>query len=235
MGYQIPVWVALVRPAFVIRAMATKLQTQKADWHAVERDYRAGLLSLREVGKLHGVSHVRIQAVAAENGWQRNLTAKIQAKADEIVQRREVIAMSVQDERAVIDANAQVIANVRSEHRQDIRRARAIAGALMAELEVQTFDMVLMSELGTLMRNPNEDGMDKLSEIYRKVISMPGRVDTAKKLIETMKSVIGMEREAYGIDSTPAEVAQNGIAAFLAGMKRSALPVVYEVEPDDSL
>ena len=215
--------------------MATKLQTQKADWHAVERDYRAGLLSLREIGKLHGVSHVRIQAVAAEQGWQRDLTAKIQAKADELVQRREATALTVQDERGVIDANAQVIANVRTAHRQDINRARGLANALMAELEAQTFDAVLMGQLGELMRSPGEDGADRLNDIYKKVISTPGRVDTAKKLIETMKSVVSMEREAYGIDATPSETPANSIAAFLANMKRSALPVVIDVGRDEHL
>lgn len=209
------------------------------DWQAIEREFRAGVLSYAEIGALHGVSKGRISQVAKAKGWEQDLRAKIQAKAEAKLNAAAVNnSLNAADEvstRQMIEAGSDRIARVRMEHRQDINRARCLANALMAELEAQTFDAVLMSELGTLMRNPSEDGHDKLSEIYRKVISMPGRVDTAKKLIETIKSVIGMEREAYGIDSTPAEVAQNGIAAFLAGMKRSALPVVYEVEADDSL
>lgn len=213
----------------------TNVSPQKADWHAVERDFRAGVMSLREMAKAHGVSHVRIKAHADAQGWTRDLKAKIQAKADELIQRREAAALTVQDERGVVDANAQVIANVRTAHRQDIARARALANALMAELEAQTFDAVLMGQLGELMRNPDDAGADRLNDIYRKVISTPGRVDTAKKLVEAMKTVISMEREAYSIGADANDTPANSIASFLSSLKRSALPVVYEVEADDSL
>jgi hypothetical protein len=44
-----------------------------------------------------------------------------------------------------------------------------------------------------------------------------------------------MEREAYGIDVSPPEVAVGSVAAFLAGMKRSALPVVVDVSDLDEV
>ena len=41
------------------------------DWLAVERDYRAGLLSLRELGQKHGCSHSTIANFASRHGWTR--------------------------------------------------------------------------------------------------------------------------------------------------------------------
>jgi hypothetical protein len=70
-------------------------------------------------------------------------------------------------------------------------------------------DTVRFTQLGELMRKPDDAG-DRLNEIYKKVISSPVRVDTAKKLVETMKSVIAMELEAYGIEVGPPEVAGCG-------------------------
>lgn len=64
-------------------------------------------------------------------------------------------------------------------------------------------------------------------------MSTPGRVDTAKKLMEAMKSVVSMEREARGIDKIPAEKPTDGLAAFLAGRKGSTLPIACDVEPDE--
>ena len=219
--------------------MKTSLTTHTIDWPAVERDYRAGILSLREIGTSHGVTHGAIRKRATRDGWTRDLQAKIQAKADELVSKalvsKEVSKADLATERQIIDAGAQRIAQVRNEHRQDINRMRSLGTALLAELEDQTFDAVLLSQLGELMRNPDESGSDRLNDIYRKVISTPGRVDTAKKLVETMKSVIAMEREAYNIGTTPEESAVTGLAAFLSGMKRSALPVVHQVEADDDL
>jgi hypothetical protein len=84
------------------------------------------------------------------------------------------------------------------------------------------------------MRDP-ESNSDKVNEMFKKIISTPGRVDTAKKLVETVKSVVAMKREAYGFDVGPAEVAGGSVAAFLASMKRSALPVVVDVSDVDEV
>jgi hypothetical protein len=217
--------------------METQNKTRTIDWQACERDFRAGVMSLREMAAAHGVSHVSIKKRADKEGWTRDLKAKIQAKADELVNRAlvnaELTEASGVNERVIIAANSDRIAKVRLEHRQDISRMRSLCQALLAELETQTFDVVVLAQLGELMRSPDDSGMDKLNDIYKKVISTPGRVDTAKKLVETMKSVIAMEREAYNIGTSPAEELGNGVAAFLSGLKRSALPVVAQVEADD--
>ena len=49
------------------------------DWESVERHYRTGLLSIRELGKQFGVSHVAIQKKAKAERWRRDLSAKIRA------------------------------------------------------------------------------------------------------------------------------------------------------------
>jgi uncharacterized protein YjcR len=41
------------------------------DWHAIERDYVAGMLSLRKMATKHGCSHSAIVNRAGRHGWQR--------------------------------------------------------------------------------------------------------------------------------------------------------------------
>lgn len=106
---------------------------------------------------------------------------------------------------------------------------------LLEELEIQTAQVPELAQLGILMANPDEKGIDKLNELYHKIISLPSRTKTMKDLSDTLKTLIALEREAYSIGQTPEEAATTGISAFLAGMKRSALPVVHEVEADDNL
>lgn len=175
------------------------------DWEAIESDYRAGLLSLREMAAAHGVSHVAIKKRADRDGWTRDLSAKIKAKADDLVNRRAVTSSvtspNAPTERQIIEANAQRIARVRGEHRADIGRMRTLVLALLAELETETGDIQAFRELGELLRAPDDRGVDKLNDLYHKVISSAGRVDSLKKLSETMKNLIGLEREAYGLDS----------------------------------
>ena len=103
-------------------------------------------------------------------------------------------------ERVLIEATAEVIANVRMEHRGDIRRARELANVLFDELSSECADVAALSKLGELMCNPDDNGRDKLNEIYHAIISLPERVKSAKALSETLKNLIGLERQAYGLD-----------------------------------
>ena len=175
------------------------------DWEAVEIDFRAGVLSFAEIGKLHGVSKGRISQVATARGWDRDLSAKIRAKAEAKLNAAALNAPLNADravlERQIIEANAERIAQVRGEHRGDIQRVRSLGLSLLAELEGQGASREDLDKLGELMANPDQDGKaDKLNEIYHKVISTPSRIDSAKKVAETLKHAIGLEREAYGLD-----------------------------------
>ncbi|WP_446030530.1 hypothetical protein [Lelliottia amnigena] len=176
----------------------------KPDWEAIESAYRAGLMSIREIASQHGITHGAINKRAKRDGWERDLKAKIKAKADALVSKREVSKQvsteTATNERILIEANAEVIASVRMEHRGDIRRARNIASSLFGELEAQCADVGALEQLGELMLSPDDKGQDKLNEIYHKVISMPGRVKSMKDLSDTLKTLIGLERQAYDID-----------------------------------
>ena len=173
------------------------------DWEAVELDYRAGIRSLREMGAAHGVSHVAISKRAKAHEWERDLSAKIKAKADSLVNRAMVTTSvntgSTVTERAIIEANAERIAQVRGEHRSDIGRARTLTVAMLIELESQTGNLPALVGLGEMLRSPNEAGADKLNDLYRAVISLPERTKTVKALAEALKHLVGLEREAYDI------------------------------------
>jgi hypothetical protein len=175
-----------------------------ADWERIEADYRAGVLSVREIATANGVSHTAIQKKAKAKGWEQDLQAKIKAKADSLVAKREVAAevaaQRVETDKVIVEANAQVIANIRLAHRADIRRMRALCLEMLGELEHETGNIDLFEELGDMLRAEDEKGQDKRNDLYRKVISSAGRIDSLKKLAETLKVLVALEREAYGID-----------------------------------
>ncbi|MGA8120838.1 hypothetical protein [Rouxiella badensis] len=175
----------------------------KPDWEAIESAYRAGLLSLREIASQNGISDTAIRKRAKKDGWVRDLAAKIQSKADDLVRRREVRkevrTENATSERELVEATAEVIANVRMEHRGDIRRARKLANSLLDELEAECADVSALQELGELLRSEDDNGMDRLNDLYHKIIRMPGRVKSMKDLSDTLKTLIGLERQAYDI------------------------------------
>ncbi|MGE1402281.1 hypothetical protein ACMFFG_14610 [Citrobacter freundii] len=173
------------------------------DWEAIESAYRAGVLSLREIASQHGISDTAIRKRAKKEEWTRDLAAKVKAKADDLVRKREVRAKVRSEnqisERELVEATAEAIANVRMEHRGDIKRARELANLLFSELSSECADVESLHKLGELMLSPDDKGQDKLNDLYHKIISMPQRVKSMKDLSDTLKTLIGLEREAYSI------------------------------------
>lgn len=112
----------------------------KADWERIELDYRAGVKTLRQIADEHGISHVAVNKRAKKDGWTRDLSAKIQAKADELVTKAEVTKSVTLEtrmtEKTVIDGAGQALADVRLAHRRDIHRARGLVNALLDELRI---------------------------------------------------------------------------------------------------
>ena len=175
------------------------------DWESVEIQYRAGIRSLKDIGREFDVSDAAIVKRAKRDGWTRDLKAKIHAKAESKVSESlvsaQVSAQTKVREREVIEANAVAIADVILSHRKDIQRNRSLAGKMLSELEAQTNDPELFEQLAELMAEPDQSGVDKLNMLYRKVLSLPSRIDSAKKLAETMRVMVALEREAFGVES----------------------------------
>ena len=210
------------------------------DWEKIEADYRAGILSLREIAEAHpGTNHVAIARKAKREGWSRDLSAKIRAKADALVTERTVTADVTAErrvsERDIIDANAQAIVSVRLAHRKDIQRSRSITMRLLEELELQSGreNAELLEQLGELMRREDDRGQDKLNDLYRKIISLPGRAKTMKDLGESLRVLVTLERQAFGLDdkdTKPQDALTTLLQSIASGNASGFRPVAIDPE-----
>lgn len=183
------------------------MSTKQPDWEAIERAYRAGVLSVREIAAAHEVSHTAINKRAKRDGWDRDLKAKIKAKADALVSRREVStevsSKQAETEREIIELNAEVIANIRMAHRGDISRSRRLTNKLLDELESLTDEQGTIKELiDQLKDGDHEDGeaMADVLALAKKMSALPARTKTMKELAETLKTLVALERQAYDLD-----------------------------------
>ena len=181
-------------------------EKQAPDWDQIELDYRAGVKSLRQIASEQNVSEGAIRKRSKRDDWSRDLSKKIQAKADDLV-RKETVRSEVRTkltitEKDTIDANGQKQASIRITHRKDISRARFISMKLFDELElmVGAENVNLLQQLGELLYSPDDKGMDKLNDLYMKVINLPNRVKAIKELSDTMKTLVALERQAYGLE-----------------------------------
>lgn len=217
------------RQAAIEKALSTGTPAPKSnvDWELIERDYRAGVLSIREIAASQGITHAAVNKRAKRDGWERDLKAKIQAKADALVSKREVsklvTAEKVATDNLIVEANATRIADIRMGHRTDIARMRGLLLQMLGELEHETNYVDLYEELGDLLRNEDERGQDKRNDIYNKVISSASRIDSMKKLSETLKVLISMEREAYGIKADIEPQSDNPLSTLMAQIQGTPL------------
>ncbi|MFU0920783.1 hypothetical protein [Kluyvera sichuanensis] len=196
------------------------------DWEAIESAYRAGVMSLREIASQHGISEGAIRKRAKRDEWSRDLNAKVKERADDLVRkaevRKQVRSETVLSERVLIEATAEVIATVRMEHRGDIRRARTLANALFDELEAECADVKALRKLGDFMLDPDENGRDRLNELYHAIISMPERVKSMKALSETLKNLIGLERQAYSMDEGEKDKVVDALSDLMDSLSQGA-------------
>lgn len=207
-----------------------KPQRRDIDWEAVEVHYRAGIRSLKDIGKEYGVSDAGIHKRAKRDAWVRDLKARIQQRAEAKVNaaavRAEVNATRTANEKEVVEANAEVQTRIRLAHRTDIASVRKLCMSLFAELEAQSQPerREALENLGDLLRAPDQRGMDKLNEVYRAVISLPERTKTLKALAESLKMLIALEREAFGIVSAEGDGPKGVDAAEVVRLLAAQLP-----------
>lgn len=202
---------------------SAKAPPATADWERIELDYRAGIKTLRQIADEQGITHGAINKRAKRDGWERDLSQKIKAKAEALVSKtlvsNEVSKERRIAERDVVEAGANAIVEVRLGQRRDIQRSRTLSMALLAELEsmVGSDTVELMKQLGELMRDNNSRGVDRLNDLYHKIISLPDRVKAMKDLSECLRVLIALERQAFGLDDKDNETVDS-LTSLLHGI-----------------
>lgn len=156
------------------------------DWESIEKDVRAGQLSWEAIAKAHGVSSSQVRAKARENGWERDLSAAIDARTqaklaqidvEELVEQsaRESAEQSAGVIRQAVEQAADTKAGILLRHRASIRSQHERAARLEA-----LFD-------GQLNEATGDANLVALAQVFR-------------TLVETRGKLINQERQAFGFD-----------------------------------
>lgn len=182
---------------------ATESTRKKVDWDAVERDYRTGKFTLRELEAKHGVDNAQIARRKKKDGWNQDLSVAVR-QATNAMLMTEIVSKEVSDAQQSISKTVIAAAEVNKQvvlgHRTNLKRITAVAGTLMAQIEQAALQMPELSEVIEMVRNPDENGMDRANDALRKAMARPALVDDLKKLAEINERVIKGERQAFGLD-----------------------------------
>ena len=173
------------------------MTAKQPDWEAIERAYRAGLLSVRAIGELHGVNHATILKRAKKEDWRRDLTDQVRAatkqKVTTAVTSKGNQSKVVTDAEIIEEASDQAAAVILA-HRVGLAQWRSIA--------------------------------DKLSLVLSDMDVTPDNAgDFARSLnagVDAQLKVIKGERQAYNLDTETGDKTVSDLAALMDDLSKEA-------------
>lgn len=179
--------------------MNKKNNKPDCDWEEVERLYRADLRTNAQLARDFGIHATTITRRAKKHGWKRDLKNRIKERANALVQERAVKSLASDDQ--TIEENAQITANVRLAHRQDIGTARKLSMTLLDDLQAQIGidNRARLEDLFIAALQAEVVDASQL-EAYERVTSLANHVRIMKELADTMTKLVTLERQAYGLD-----------------------------------
>ena len=183
---------------------ASVVGKRKTDWDAVERDYRTSKFTLREMAEKHGVTHTTIARRAERQGWTKDLTDAIrQATNTKLVQQsvQQQCTIAHQDATETVLVAAEINTRVILGHRKGLRHIADIKEMLLNQIQQAAENMVDLEAIIEMVRNPDDNGVDRANDALRKAMGRTALVDDLKKLAEVDEKVRKGEREAFSIES----------------------------------
>jgi hypothetical protein len=180
---------------------------RRIDWEAVERDYRTGKFTLRELEAKHRAGYAKISARAKREGWTKDLADVVRqaTKAALIAEVATARATEGQSEAtSVVLAAAELNKQVILQHRAELRAARQIAMDLLAEVQSQRL-LAADNELLAQVLAGEADDIKQIAEAQRvvhKALATGSRVSSIKALAETLTKLHLGERTAFSLDES---------------------------------
>lgn len=162
------------------------------DWEAIEREYVAGQLSIREIARHHGCSDVAIVRKAKRLGWERDLSNVVRKKVRSKLARSSVSTPRVStrkvSDKEIIEQAAERGAQVISLHRKDIASLRELEEQLIEELKSGPTKLYMAQYQGQVIQQTV-------------ALTAAERAQAANNLANVQHKRIALERQAYNLDS----------------------------------
>ncbi|MFD2232778.1 hypothetical protein [Phaeospirillum tilakii] len=171
---------------------------RSTDWEAIEREFRAGQLSVREIARQHGVTDTAVRKRAKVEQWDRDLSGQVREVVRSRLVRTEVRSANA---REAVDAAAARGVDVVLRHRRRLSRLGDLADRLAERAE-------------TLLSADDPLPLDALADAAQTVESVGRAVDR----------LIKGERQAFGLDDAGGGEGDDALAERLARAKRRLTP-----------
>lgn len=171
-----------------------RARSKATDVAGLELAFRTTTETYEQLGARFGVSRARVCQLAKELGWRRgDMRDRVRVRAESKVE--EVETKVQQGTEDAVEASAVLMANTIIRERRSVARLLTLADRLLGELEAPA------------------RGKTKQP--------LPVRIDSLRKLGDTMGRLVTLERSVLGItDSTPIDPTRRVEEAIESGMDK---------------
>lgn len=179
------------------------MASKYVDWEGVERDYRIGQMAVLGMAAKHGIAPQSITRRARKSGWKRDLTATVQAATNSKIiheaakKFNEGLEESARKDFNEVDLASNVNATLIMRHQ---KRADSISNALdsmISELVDASANPVSIDVLIEAVAQQDPLASDGI----RRAQTLGNRMSIAKTASETLAKLVGIERQAFGLDA----------------------------------
>jgi len=207
-----------------------KPKRKQLDWEKIEKQYRAGMLSVREIAREHGIFHQAIQKKAKSNKWERDLDEQVKKVARRKLVANQVATPHASDEEIIEEASNQVVEVVKL-HRSGVRRGREIVELLSEQLSEMAKGRAEI-ENTIIDETANDPKSSRRRAQMMRAVSLPGHAGVLRDLAIAIKSLIPLERQAYNLDNNSKPLTSlEDLLGEINGATRG-LPVKTEIAGD---
>ncbi|MBO9492235.1 hypothetical protein J7384_17875 [Endozoicomonas sp. G2_1] len=162
------------------------MANKSIDWEVVEREYRTGLYSNRQLAKRHNVSEATIRRKRREGSWEKDLSGKVKSRLKDKESRLVSGKVLTGEDEQIVEQAAEEKVGVITNQRGDLTKMRSLVAGFMAKLQAQL----------------NQDYITIESKGKSLEIDLP--LDyTGKSLnhaANAMKTIHELERKVYRLD-----------------------------------
>jgi len=175
----------------------TKDKKKKPDWEAIWCDYRAGVLSVREVARVHSVDASYLLRKANKLGVKRDLTKRVKEAVNTKLVHGSVHTPGTSDDDIVEKESSRVV-DVVMLHRKDIQDTREAVRILRDQLIESTLNITEIEE--EIVKETEDDrGANRRNQML-KAVSLLSSSSIIGNLTNAISKLIPLERQAHNLN-----------------------------------
>ncbi|CAH2606428.1 conserved protein of unknown function (plasmid) [Rhodovastum atsumiense] len=179
---------------------------KQIDWEAVEREYRTGTFSTRQLAAKHGCAEGAIRWHAKKGGWQKDLTEAVRRETDARLLRADLRTTNAREDAQIVSDAAETRVAVVLRHRRSVAR-----------------DNERLEKLATKL--------DALIEGAEGIAGVGAAQDILESMARTRAKLIPLERQAFGLTDKEAGEDQSEIRTIRRVIVEPGNPDTTGVRP----